>query len=122
LTPAEIDYINAHGTSTHYNDKTESEAILSVFGESMDGTKVSSTKSTTGHLLGAAAALEFIVCVKALQENTMPPTINLENPDPECNINHVALKPEKKELRNVMSNSFGFGGHNVSIILGKLED
>jgi len=122
LTPSDIDYINAHGTSTHYNDKTESEAILSVFGENMNGAKVSSTKSTTGHLLGAAAALEFIVCVKALQENTMPPTINLENPDPECNINHVALKPEKKELHNIMSNSFGFGGHNVSIILGKIED
>jgi len=122
MKPEDIDYINAHGTSTLYNDRTEAEAIVSVFGEESNGTKVSSTKSSTGHLLGAAAALEFIVCVKALNENLIPPTINLDDPDPDCKIDHVPWKPMKKELRNVMSNSFGFGGHNVSIIIGKLEE
>jgi len=122
MKPEEIDYINAHGTSTLYNDKTEAEAIASIFGDGTDGVKVSSTKSSTGHLLGAAAALEFIVCVKALNESLIPPTINLDDPDPDCLINHVPWEPLKKELNNVMSNSFGFGGHNVSIILGKLNE
>lgn len=119
LEPGDIDYINAHGTSTRYNDKVESEAVISVFDESEDGIKVSSTKSVTGHLLGAAAALEFVVCVKALGEGVIPPTINLENPAPECPVNHVSNEAETKELQRVMSNSFGFGGHNVSIILKK---
>lgn len=116
-----IDYINAHGTSTIYNDKVESEAIVGVFGETMDSLKVSSTKSVTGHLLGAAAALEFIMCVKALGGGMIPPTINLENPSPECQLNHVPLEAEQKELRFIMSNSFGFGGHNVSIILKRCD-
>jgi beta-ketoacyl-acyl-carrier-protein synthase II len=119
LEPGEIDYINAHGTSTLYNDKVESEAIVSVFGERMDGIKVSSTKSVTGHLLGAAAALEFIMCVIAIAEGMMPATINLENPSPDCPVNHVPMTSEPKNLQYVMSNSFGFGGHNVSIILKK---
>jgi 3-oxoacyl-[acyl-carrier-protein] synthase II len=117
LQAGDIDYINAHGTSTVYNDKVESEAIISVFGEQMDGLRVSSTKSVTGHLLGAAAGLEIIVCVKALNEGLIPPTINMDNPDPECALNHVSNKAEKKELTHVLSNSFGFGGHNVSIVL-----
>jgi len=121
LEPGEIDYINAHGTSTAYNDKTESDAIISVFGSRTDGPKVSSTKSTHGHLLGAAAAIEFITCVKAINEGLIPPTANLDNPDPECLLNHVPMIAEKKDITNVMSNSFGFGGHNVSIVLRKYE-
>jgi len=121
LDPGEVDYINAHGTSTAYNDKTESDAILSVFGSGPDGPKVSSTKSVHGHLLGAAAAIECIISMKALGEGIMPPTANLDNPDPECPLNHVAKVAEKRELRIVMSNSFGFGGHNVSIVLKRYE-
>jgi 3-oxoacyl-[acyl-carrier-protein] synthase II len=121
LKPEDIDYINAHGTSTAYNDKVESEAIISVFGEEMDGLKVSSTKSITGHLLGAAASLECIVCVKALCDQVIPPTLNLDNPDPECPLNHVPHRAEKRELTYVLSNSFGFGGHNVSIVLKRFE-
>jgi len=121
LAPGDIDYINAHGTSTAYNDKTESDAIISVFGPRMDGLKVSSTKSVHGHLLGAAAAIEFIVCVQAINEGTIPPTANLDHPDPECPLNHVPKVAEKSELRTVMSNSFGFGGHNVCIVLRKFE-
>jgi 3-oxoacyl-[acyl-carrier-protein] synthase II len=121
IEPGKVDYINAHGTSTFYNDRVESEAIRTVFGETMDGCKVSSTKSVTGHLLGAAAALEFIACVMALREGVIPPTANLENLDPECKLNHVSNEPEKSDLDIVMSNSFGFGGHNVSLILKKYE-
>lgn len=120
VKPEEVDYINAHGTSTLYNDRIESMAILGVFGKE-NGIRVSSTKSVTGHLLGAAASLEFIVCVKALKEGLIPPTINLDSPDPDCNLNHVAWKAEKRELSVVMSNSFGFGGHNTSIILKRYE-
>jgi beta-ketoacyl-acyl-carrier-protein synthase II len=121
LEPGDVDYINAHGTSTAYNDKTESEAIVSVFGPRMEHLKVSSTKSTHGHLLGAAGGIEFIVCVKALNEGIMPPTANLDNPDPECPLNHVSKVAEKRELTNVMSNSFGFGGHNVSLLLRRYQ-
>jgi 3-oxoacyl-[acyl-carrier-protein] synthase II len=121
LEPQDIDYINAHGTSTIYNDKTESDAIIGVFGSRRDAVKVSSTKSVHGHLLGAAAAIELIICVKALNEGLIPPTANLDNPDPECPLNHVANVAEKRELHTVMSNSFGFGGHNVSIVLRRFE-
>jgi 3-oxoacyl-[acyl-carrier-protein] synthase II len=121
LDPAEVDYINAHGTSTEYNDKTEADAILSVFGSGSGAPKVSSSKSVHGHLLGAAAAIEFIISVKALGEGLIPPTVNLDNPDPECPLNHVANVAERKELRVVMSNSFGFGGHNVAVVLKRYE-
>jgi len=122
LETSAIGYVNAHGTSTQYNDKTESEAINSVFSDGAGGPKVSSTKSVTGHLLGAAASLEFIVCVKALNEGRIPPTANLDNPDPECRVNHVPHKAEKMDLDYVQSNSFGFGGHNVSIILKRYKE
>jgi len=121
LAPEQIDYVNAHGTSTAYNDKTESDAIAGVFGTHAASLRVSSTKSTHGHLLGAAAAIEFITCVKAIVEGFIPPTANLDNPDPECPLNHVAKVGVKRELRHVMSNSFGFGGHNVSIVVKKFE-
>ena len=121
LGPGDIDYVNAHGTSTYHNDKNECEAISTVFGAPGNGLRVSSTKSATGHLLGASAALEFIVCVKALIEGIMPPTANLDNPDPACELDHVAHKAEKRDLKIILSNSFGFGGHNVALILKKYE-
>ncbi len=120
IEPAEIQYVNAHGTSTQYNDKSESEAIRTVFGAG-EGPLVSSTKSCSGHMLGAAAGFEFIMCVKAILEKTVPPTANLDNIDPECQLNHVPKKSVGRELEYVLSNSFGFGGHNVSLLIKKFE-
>jgi len=117
LRPADINYINAHGTSTPLNDKSETMAIKTVFGEQAYQIPVSSTKSMTGHLLGAAGAIEAVACVKALQENILPPTINYTTPDPECDLDYVPNQPRRVETRHVMSNSFGFGGHNATIIL-----
>jgi 3-oxoacyl-[acyl-carrier-protein] synthase II len=117
LSTDEISYINAHGTSTPLNDKSETIAIKTVFGEAAYNIPVSSTKSMTGHLLGASGALEAIVCVKVLQEGILPPTINYETPDPECDLDYVPNVPRKAIVRHVMSNSFGFGGHNATIIL-----
>lgn len=119
LTPKDIDYINAHGTSTHLNDSTETKAIKSLFGEDSKNIKVSSTKGNTGHLLGAAGAIESIICTKALNEGLVPPTINYKERDEECDLDIVPNKPIKKDLNIVMSNSLGFGGHNSSIILKK---
>jgi 3-oxoacyl-[acyl-carrier-protein] synthase II len=120
IPPDVIDYINAHGTSTKYNDEIETKAIKDVFGEHAFKLSVSSTKSMTGHLIAAGGAVEVIFCVLALQENIMPPTINLEEPDPECDLDYVPWKPKEKKLRFVMSNSFGFGGVNASCVLGKI--
>ncbi len=120
IDPGQIGYVNAHGTSTQYNDKSESEAIRTVFGDK-GGPHVSSTKSCSGHMLGAAAGFEFIMCVKAILEKTIPPTANLDNIDPECQLNHVPKKSIGKELEFVLSNSFGFGGHNVSILIKRFE-
>jgi 3-oxoacyl-[acyl-carrier-protein] synthase II len=121
MKPADVDYINAHGTSTAYNDKTESDAIVSAFGPAAGAPRVSSTKSVHGHLLGAAAAIEFIMSVKTINEGLIPPTVNLDNPDPECPLNHVPKVAVKQDVRAVMSNSFGFGGHNVSILITRYE-
>ena len=117
LSADEISYINAHGTSTPLNDKSETNAIKTVFGEMAYNIPVSSTKSMTGHLLGASGALEAIVCVKVLQEGILPPTINYKTPDPECDLDYVPNTSRKAIVRHVMSNSFGFGGHNATIIL-----
>jgi len=117
-----IDYINAHGTSTPLNDKSETAAIRTVFGEAAYDIPVSSTKSMTGHLLGAAGALEALFGTKALLENILPPTINYETPDPDCDLDYVPNQARPKELERVMSNSFGFGGHNATIILGKPQE
>jgi 3-oxoacyl-[acyl-carrier-protein] synthase II len=122
LRPADISYINAHGTSTPLNDKSETAAIKTVFGEHAYQIPVSSTKSMTGHLLGAAGAIEAVACVKTLQENILPPTINYTNPDPECDLDYVPNQARRVETRHVMSNSFGFGGHNATIILSRLEN
>lgn len=121
LSIHEIDYINAHGTSTPLNDKSETAAVKTVFGERAYQVPISSTKSMTGHLLGAAGALEAAICVKVLQENLLPPTINYENPDPACDLNYVPNAARRVEVQHVMSNSFGFGGHNAVIILGRFD-
>jgi len=119
---ADIDYINAHGTSTQLNDKSETAAIKTLFGEKAYDVPISSTKSMTGHLMGAGGALEAIFCLMAMRDSMIPPTINYEFPDPQCDLDYVPNKARAKELNTVMSNSFGFGGHNATIILGKAND
>lgn len=115
----EIGYINAHGTSTPLGDIAETKAIKKVFGDHAYKLSVSSTKSMTGHLLGAAGGVEAIATILAINANLMPPTINLENPDPECDLDYVPNQPRSKELTYAMSNSFGFGGHNASLLFKK---
>lgn len=120
LQPTDIDYINAHGTSTRYNDAKETLAIKRLLGEDAYRVPVSSTKSVTGHLLGAAGAVEAAICVLALQHQTVPPTINYEHPDPECDLDYVPNTARPATLRTVMTNSFGFGGHNSVLVLGRV--
>jgi 3-oxoacyl-[acyl-carrier-protein] synthase II len=115
--PEEVDYINAHGTSTPLNDKNETIAIKTVFGKHAYKLAVSSTKSMTGHLLGGAGAIEAAVCVLTLQYGIIPPTINLRDPDPECDLDYVPLTARKAEVNKILSNSFGFGGHNSVLAL-----
>jgi len=121
IRPADVDYINAHGTSTDANDKLETVAIKTVFGEQAYKVAISSTKSMTGHLLGAAGAVEAIACICAMRDGIVPPTINYETPDPECDLDYVPNKARKLDVRIAMSNSFGFGGHNATLILAKYE-
>ncbi|MGX1981442.1 3-oxoacyl-[acyl-carrier-protein] synthase II [Thermolongibacillus altinsuensis] len=121
LKPEDIDYINAHGTSTEYNDKYETMAIKEVFGEHAYKLAVSSTKSMTGHLLGAAGAVEAIFSVLAIKDGVIPPTINYQTPDPECDLDYVPNVARKQNVRTVLSNSLGFGGHNATIIFKKYE-
>jgi len=118
----EVDYVNAHGTSTPANDRIETKAIKEVFGEHAYKLAISSTKSMTGHLLGAAGGLEAGVSALALRDQEIPPTINLENPDPECDLDYVPNKARKAEIRYVMSNSFGFGGTNACLLLKRYQD
>lgn len=117
----DIGYINAHGTSTPLNDKSETAAIKTVFGDRAYNIPISSTKSMTGHLLGAAGALEGAMCVKTLGSGTLPPTINYQVPDPECDLDYVPNTARTAQVNHVMSNSFGFGGHNATIILSRFE-
>lgn len=121
LKPADIDYINAHGTSTLYNDKYETAAIKTVFGEDAYKVAISSTKSMTGHLLGAGGAVEAIVCLCSIRDGMVHPTINLETPDPDCDLDYVPNKARKLDVRATMSNSFGFGGHNATLVIKKYE-
>ncbi len=120
--PDEIGYINAHGTSTPMNDKYETMAVKSVFGEEAYKIPISSTKSMTGHLLGASGALEAVVTVMALSKWAIPPTINLETPDPDCDLDYTPYLPRRGRVRAAMSNSFGFGGHNASLVFQEFEE
>ncbi|HHX64086.1 MAG TPA: beta-ketoacyl-ACP synthase II [Chloroflexi bacterium] len=122
LTVEQIDYINAHGTSTPLNDATETRAIKGVLGDHAMRVPVSSTKSMTGHLLGAAGALEAILSVKTIETGIVLPTINLDDPDPECDLDYVPHTARKVEVNTVLSNSFGFGGHNVCLVFRKIEE
>lgn len=117
IAPTDVDYINAHGTSTPLNDKGETLAIHTVFGDHAKRVAVSSTKSMTGHLLGAAGAIELIACVMAIRDGVIPPTINYQVPDPECDLDYVPNQARSATLRVALSNSLGFGGHNVSLLV-----
>ena len=119
ISPDKIDYVNAHGTSTPVGDPMEVEAVKNVFGEHAYKLGVSSTKSMHGHTLGAAGAIESLICILAMRDSVMPPTINLENQETDPRINHVPNVAQERELNYVLNNSFGFGGHNVSLIMKK---
>ena len=116
LNPTDISYINAHGTSTPQGDIAETQAIKAVFGDHARKLVVSSTKGATGHMLGAAGAVEMILCIQAMQHDVVPPTINLENPDPQCDLDYCANTAREMKVNAIVNNSFGFGGHNASII------
>ena len=122
LNPEQIGYINAHGTSTSVNDKVETLAVKQVFGDLAYKTPMSSTKSMTGHLITAAGASEVIISLLALRDGVLPPTINYENPDPECDLDYVPNEVREKKIEYVLTNSFGFGGQNIALILGKYKD
>jgi 3-oxoacyl-[acyl-carrier-protein] synthase II len=116
LAPEAVDYVNAHATSTPAGDEVEAKALHRVFGSHVERLAVSSTKGATGHLLGAAGALEALLCVLSLETGTLPPTINLDDPDPECVLDHVAGKPRAAAAQVALSNSFGFGGVNATLL------
>jgi 3-oxoacyl-[acyl-carrier-protein] synthase II len=122
LDVTDIGYINAHGTSTFLNDKSETAAIKTVFGEQAYNVPISSTKSMTGHLLGASGALEAVFCIRAMRDGVLPATINYHTPDPECDLDYVPNEPRKASPKHVMSNSFGFGGHNATLIFSRFGD
>ncbi|MBI5872552.1 MAG: beta-ketoacyl-ACP synthase II [Candidatus Omnitrophica bacterium] len=121
LTPKDIDYINAHGTSTHLNDKIETLAIKKVFGDYAYKVAISSTKSVTGHLLGAAGGVEFIACCLAMKYHVAPPTINLDNKDPECDLDYIPHKARGLKIKAAISNALGFGGHNATIAVKEYQ-
>jgi len=121
LNITDIDYINAHGTSTVLNDKSETAAIKTVFGKHAYKVPISSTKSMTGHLMGASGSVEAVICAKVLQENILPPTINYETPDPDCDLDYIPNTARSAKPKHVMSNSFGFGGHNATLIMSRFE-
>ena len=122
IQPGQVDYINAHGTSTHHNDLFETRAIKLALGEAAEHVVVNSTKSMIGHLLGAAGGVEFVVCVKSIQDGFIHQTMGTKETDPECDLNYAVGAPVEKELRYVLTNSLGFGGHNATLLLKKYED
>ena len=117
----EISYINAHGTSTPQGDVAETQAIKSVFGDHARKLVVTSTKGALGHMLGAAGAVESVICVKAIQNNIVPPTINLDNQDPECDLDYAPHKSRELQVNAILNNSFGFGGHNATVLMRKFN-
>lgn len=122
VKPEEVDYINAHGTSTGYNDKYETAAVKTIFKDYAKDLLISSTKSMTGHTLGASGGIEAIFSVLAIRDSVVPPTIHLKNPDPECDLDYVANESREKDVTIAMSNSFGFGGHNATLVFKKVTD
>ena len=121
LNPDQIDYVNAHGTSTAVNDRVETVSCREVFGEKADKTPISSTKSMMGHLIAAAGVTELIVCMLAIRDNVLPPTINYENPDPQCDLDYIPNAARDAECRYALNNSFGFGGQNITLIVGEFD-
>jgi 3-oxoacyl-[acyl-carrier-protein] synthase II len=121
VEPQRVGYINAHGTSTPYNDRAETNAIKAVFGSHAYDLAVSSTKSVLGHLFGAAGAVEAMMCVRALHEGVLPPTINYRNPDPECDLDYVPNEARRVQVDVALSNAMGLGGHNACVLLGRVE-
>jgi 3-oxoacyl-[acyl-carrier-protein] synthase II len=121
LTPAEVGYINAHGTSTGPNDRAETAAIKSVFGERAYEVPISSTKSMTGHLMGAGGGIEAIASIQSIKTGILPPTINLEHPDPDCDLDYVPNEARQAQVEVAMSNSFGFGGHNATLVFRRYD-
>jgi 3-oxoacyl-[acyl-carrier-protein] synthase II len=121
LNASDIDYINAHGTSTPLGDRAETVAVKSIFGDDAYKVSISSTKGHLGHALGASGSIEMILSILSCFRNIVPPTINLETPDPTCDLDYTPLRPKDREIRYAMSNSFGFGGHNATVICGKLK-
>lgn len=122
VKPEEVDYINAHGTGTHHNDLFETRAVRRAFGASADHVKMSSTKSMIGHLLGAAGAVELIVCVKSIEEGYIHPTVGTTNPGEGCDLDYVINGAVEQEVNVAISNSLGFGGHNASLLVKKYEE
>lgn len=122
IDPSELDYINAHGTSTKAGDKAETQAVRAVMGDAAEQVAVSSTKSMTGHLLGAAGAIEAIFTILAIRDQIAPPTINLDNPDEGCTLNYVPFEAQKMNIKHALSNSFGFGGTNGSVLFSRIDD
>ena len=121
LDPADIGYINAHGTSTKVNDLCETVAIKKVFGADAYRVPISSTKSMMGHLIGAGGAVELITCVEVLRRSALPPTINYETPDPECDLDYIPNQARERRVRHALNNSFGFGGQNISLVVSRFD-
>jgi len=122
VAPDEVDYINAHGTSTKLNDAIETLAIKKAFGEHAYRIPVSATKSMIGHAFGAAGAMESVACLEAMRHGVIPPTINYEHPDPECDLDYVPNEARRADVRVALKNSFGFGGQNACLLFKRLED
>ena len=122
VEPSAVNYISAHGTSTALNDRSETAAIKQVFGEAAYDTAVSSTKSMHGHLLGASGSLEAIICLQAIQHNLLPPTINYNSPDPDCDLDYVPNTARPAKVDVTMSNGFGLGGHNATLVMGRFNN
>jgi 3-oxoacyl-[acyl-carrier-protein] synthase II len=121
ISPGDVDYVNAHATSTGLGDISETRALKTVFGDKAKTVSISATKSMTGHLLGGAGAVETAICALAIRDGIIPPTINLDNPDPQCDLDYTPHQAKEKKIRVAMNNSFGFGGHNATLVTTAFE-